>query len=119
MPKNLQCKIEDCHMISATVPSPGVSEGDMDLVEDTVYVWLDGYATGETGVKIIEAERITLAKEAVEFALGEDVFYDDTTNSLNATGVGRYWCGKARAAAAAAAATVDVDFHGNDAWIVT
>jgi predicted RecA/RadA family phage recombinase len=120
MPDILKCRIEDCHMIQHVVASPGVSEGDMDLVEDTVYVWLEDYATGEIGVKIIEAERITLPKETgVAFSMGDDVFYDDSTNSLNATGVGRYWCGKARTDAALTDTTVEVDFQGNDARVVT
>lgn len=107
-------------MIQATVPSPGVEEGNMSLVEDTVYVWLEDYETGVVGVKIIEAERITLPKESgVAFSMGDDVFYDDTSKNLTTTQAGRYWCGKARADAALTDTTVEVDFQGNDARVVT
>lgn len=118
MPDILKCRIEDTHHLLATVPSPGVSEGDMGVVEDTVYVWLEDYATGETGVKIIEAERIVLAKEAVAFDQGDYVYYDPTTGTLNVTGAGNYRCGIAREDAAAGDDTVEIDFWGNSAVAV-
>lgn len=119
MPDILKCRIEDTHSLQATVPSPGVSEGDMDLVEDTVFAWLEDYETGEIGIKIIEAERIVLPKaSAAVFAMGDYVYYDDATNDLNGTAGGRYRCGVARAAAGAGVLTVEVDFWGHDAVAV-
>jgi len=117
----LRCKLEDCHVLEGLVaPSPGVSAGDMGLIEATVYAYLSDYATGESCVKIIEAERIVLPKEArVAFDVGDDVFYDNSTATLNATGVGRYWCGKCVEAADADDSTVLVDFSGNDAEVVS
>jgi len=119
MPDILKCRIEDTHNLTATVPSPGVSEGDMGLIEDTVYAWLEDYATGDLGVKIIEAERIDLPKEsAAAFTKGDYVYYDDSTHTLNTTSAGRYRCGIAREDAAALTTTVEVDFWGHDAVAV-
>lgn len=118
MPDILKCRIEDTHHLQATVASPGVSEGDMGLVEDTVYAWLEDYATGEEGIKIIEAERIVLAKEAVAFSMGDYVYYDPVTGTLNVTGAGRYRCGICRVDAAAGDATVEIDFWGHSAVAV-
>jgi predicted RecA/RadA family phage recombinase len=119
MPDILKCRIEDTHSLHLTVPSPGVSEGDMGLLEDTVYAWLEDYETGELGVKIIEAERIVLPKEnGVVFAQGDYVYYDDTNKNLTTTHSGDYRCGTARADAAADDATVEVDFWGHDAVLI-
>lgn len=119
MPNNLRCKIEDCHVLQATVPSPGVTAGDMDMVEDTIYFWLSDGDTGDTGVKVIEAERVILpAASAATFSVGDYVYYDDSTNDLNGTGAGRYRCGICRVAKVALETTVEVDFYGNDAIAV-
>ena len=120
MPDILKCRVEDCHVLKYQVPSPGVSEGDMGLLGNgTVYAWLEDYATGDIGVKVLEAERITLpAASAAVFAIGDKVFFDTGTLNLNATGGGRYRCGTALAAKAALELTVFVDFHGNNAVAV-
>lgn len=115
----LKCRIEDTHSLILTVPSPGVDAGDMGLLEDTVYFWLDDYATGVQGVKIIEAERAVLPKESgVTFTEGDYVYYDDTNKNLTTTAGGRYRCGIARADAALTDTTVEVDFWGHDAVAV-
>ena len=119
MPATLKCRIEDTHSLILTVPSPGVSAGDMGLLEDIVYFWLEDYATGEQGVKIIEAERAVLPKASgVTFTEGDYVFYDDTGHYLTTTAGGRYRCGIARADAALTDTTVEVDFWGHDAVAV-
>ena len=119
MPNILKCKIENTHSLQLTVPSPGVVEGQMDMVEDTVYAWLEDYATGELGIKIIEAERIVLpAASAATFAIGDYVYYDNTNKNVDVTAQGRYRCGVARSVKAALALTVEVDFWGHDAVAV-
>jgi hypothetical protein len=91
----------------------------MDLVEDTVYFWLDDYETGDLGVKVIEAERVILpAASAATFSVGDYVYYDDSTNDLNGTAGGRYRCGICRVAKVALELTVEVDFWGHDAVAV-
>jgi predicted RecA/RadA family phage recombinase len=116
----LKCRIEDTHHLPpAVVPSPGVSAGDMDLEGTTVFFYLDDYETGEIGVRVIDAERAVLpAASAATFAVGADVFYDDSTKDLNGTAGGRYRCGKCRVAKAALELTVEVDFCGNNAVAV-
>lgn len=119
MPTTLKCRIEDTHSLIHTVASPGVSAGDMGLLEDTVYFWLEDYDAGVQGVKIIEAERAVLPKESgVTFSQGDYVYYDDTNHNLTTTGAGRYRCGVARADAALTDTTVEVDFWGHDAVAV-
>jgi len=119
MPNLLRCRIEDCHVLKYTVPSPGVSEADMGLQEDTVYAWLEDYETGVVGVKIIEAERIILpAASAATFSVGDYVYYDDTAKNLQGTAGGRYRCGVCRVAKVALETSVEVDFWGHDAVAV-
>lgn len=119
MSEVLKCRIEDTHSLILTVPSPGVSAGDMGIIEDTVYFWLDDYETGESGVKIIEAERCVLpAASAATFSVGDYVYYDDSTKDLNGTSAGRYRCGICRKAKVALELTVEVDFWGHDAVAV-
>lgn len=115
MPDILKCRIEDTHSLILVVPSPGVSEGDMGMIEDTVYAWLEDYATGEYGIKIIEAERIVLPKDGSIFAVGDYVYYAAATTNLTSTNTGTFRCGVCRVAAAAGDATVEVDFWGHDA----
>lgn len=116
MPDLLKCRIEDCHVLQATVPSPGVSKGDMGLLENTVYAWLEDYETGDLGVKIIEAERIMLPKVAADvFAIGDYVYYIAATTNLTSTSTGTYRCGVCRVAAPALTTEVEVDFWGHDA----
>ncbi len=116
MPDLLKCRIEDCHVLQHVVASPGVSEGDMGLLEDTVYAWLEDYATGDVGVKIIEAERITLpATSASVFAVGDYVYYIAATANLTDTNTGTYRCGICLKAKAALETEVLVDFWGNKA----
>lgn len=121
MPDLLKCQIEDCHVLQHVVASPGVSEGDMGLLGDsTVYAWLEAYATGAIGTKIIEAERVKLPKaSAAVFAQGDEVFFDTSTLNLDESQAGRYRCGKALESAAALTTEVLVDFWGNKAQIVT
>ena len=114
----LKCRIEDTHSLHLTVPSPGVSEGDMGMIEDTVYAWLDDYETGELGTKIIEAERIILPKDSSVFEVGDYVYYDAVAAVLTSTNTGTYRCGVCRVAAATGDATVEVDFWGHDAVAV-
>jgi predicted RecA/RadA family phage recombinase len=115
----LKCRIEDTHSLILTVPSPGVHAGDMGLIEDTVYFWLDDYDTGVQGVKIIEAERCVLpAASAATFSVGDYVYYDDTAHNLQGTAGGRYRCGVCRVAKVALELTVEVDFWGHDAVAV-
>jgi hypothetical protein len=91
----------------------------MGLLEDTIYFWLDDYATGELGVKIIEAEHCTVkAASAAVFAVGDYVYYDDTLGELNTTAAGRYRCGICRVAKAALELTAQIDFWGHDAVAV-
>ena len=119
MPDILKCRIEDTHSLQLVVPSPGVSEGKMGMINKTVYAWLEDYATGELGIKIIEAERIVLPKVAATvFAVGDWVFFDPVTSTLTTTASGHYRCGVCRAAAAASTTTVEVDFTGNNAIYV-
>lgn len=120
MPNLLRCRIEDCHVLKATVPSPGVTEGDMGLLGDgTIFAWLEDYATGEIGVKIIESERIILpAASAAVFAIGDKAFFDTSNLNLDETGSGRYRCATVLAAKAALETSVLVDFHGNNAVAV-
>lgn len=116
MPDILKCRIEDTHHLVATVPSPGVEEGDMGVIEDTVYAWLEDYETGEQGIKIIEAERIVLPKlSTAVFAMGDYVYYDSVNGYLTTYLAGYYRCGIARAAAGNGTTTVEVDFWGHDA----
>jgi predicted RecA/RadA family phage recombinase len=116
MPDILKCKIEDCHVLKHEVASPGVSEGDMGLLEDTVYAWLEDYETGAIGVKVIEAERIVLpATSASTFSVGNYVYYIAATANLTNTNTGTYRCGICRKAKAALELTVEVDFWGNRA----
>ena len=120
MPDILKCRIEDCHVLKYEVPSPGVSEGDMGLLGDgTIYAWLEDYETGDIGVKVIEAERITLpAASAAVFAVGDKAFFHPTNLNLDETGAGNYRCATVLAAKAALELTVLVDFHGNNAVAV-
>jgi predicted RecA/RadA family phage recombinase len=120
MPDKTRCRIEDCHVLKHIVPSPGVSEVDMGLLGgSTVYYWLEDYETGVLGVKVLEAERVFLPKESASaFHEGDEVFYDDSTNTLQETSAGRYRVGKALADAAALTTEVFVDFHGNHALVV-
>jgi predicted RecA/RadA family phage recombinase len=120
MPDKTMCRIEDCHVLQHAVASPGVSEADMGLLGDsTVYYWLEAYATGAIGTKVIEAERVKLPKaSAAVFAQGDEVYFDTSNLNVDESQAGRYRCGKALEAAAALTTEVLVDFWGNQAEIV-
>jgi predicted RecA/RadA family phage recombinase len=116
MPNTLKCRIEDTNNLELIVPSPGVSAGDMGLIEDAVYFWLEDYDTGALGVKIIEAKHCVLpATSASVFEVGDYVYYIAATANLTDTSTGTYRCGICRKAKAALELTVEVVFWGDKA----
>jgi len=97
-------------------PSPGVTAGQMALVEDTVGVYVETAATGVDVAFIYHAEKIEVPKSqttgAGEFTAGDKVYFDVADAEVNNDSGSNYLCGIAVKDAAVGDATVLIDLDG-------
>lgn len=98
-----------------TVPSGGVTAGDMDKVQDTVVVFAETKDEGEIVAAIYQADRILVTKiSGAAIVVGEKVYYNDYVNAVCAdTTSGNTLCGRCVEAADATDTEVLIDLEGN------
>jgi len=112
----LRCPLAVCKMMEVTVPSPGVSAGDMYRTGEVVGVWEQDYDTGDTGVLIYYAPDIivpcAVATSSVDYAVGEPVYYDSADAEVNQSASGNYLCGNVVVAPALGDEEVEIDLDG-------
>jgi predicted RecA/RadA family phage recombinase len=104
------------HTMELTVPSPGVSAGDMYRVEEVVGVWVNDYATGDTGVLCYKAEKIivpcAIVTTSVDYDAGEPVYFDVADAEVNLSASGNYLCGMVLVMPAVGAEEVEIELDG-------
>jgi predicted RecA/RadA family phage recombinase len=110
------CPNGDWRSFEMTALSPGVTAGQMDLIEDTVGVFAQTAATGEQVALIYHAEKILVPKSqttgAGEFTAGDKVYFDHADAEVNNDSSGNYLCGICVKDAALADAEVLIDLDG-------
>jgi predicted RecA/RadA family phage recombinase len=101
--------------MTVTAPSGGVVSGQMDLIHDTVGVYMTDADADEQVAFLTQADKILLPKAAVSptaFSAGDKVYFDHADEELNESSSGNTLCGRAIEAAAAADTEVLVAFNG-------
>ena len=99
-----------------TVPTGGVTKGQMDLIHNMVGVWAETKDAGETCAFIYQADKILVPKgtaTADVFDAGDYVYFDHAGEEVNAASSGNTLCGRALEAADAADTEMLVDLEGH------
>ncbi len=107
---------EHWRAMDLTVPSGGVTAGQMDLIEDTVGIWAETKDAGETCAFIYQADAILVPKSTMSldiFAAGDKVYFDHADEEVNISSGGNTLCGRALEAAVAADTEVLIDLEGH------
>jgi hypothetical protein len=109
----------DWRSFVVAAPSPGVVAGQMDLIHDTVGVYMQDAATGVDVTFCYHAEKIEVPKILGStygiFAAGDKVFFDHTNADVESDSSGNLWCGICVKAAGAADTYVLIDLKGDKA----
>ncbi len=96
--------------------TPGVTKGQMDLIEDTVGVYAQDADTGEDVAFIYHAEKIVVPKSSTsgagEFTAGDKVYFDHADAEVNNDSGSNYMCGIALEDATADDTEVLIDLDG-------
>ena len=107
---------EHWRAIDLTVPTGGVTAGQMDLIHDMVGVWAETKDAGETCAFIYQADAILVPKgeaTADVFDAGDKVYFDHADQEVNATSSGNTLCGRALETVDAADTEVLIDLEGH------
>lgn len=100
-------------------PSPGVTRGQPDLIEDTVGVYAQDAATGADVAFIYHAEKIEVPLRAGSsyglLEAGDKVFFDHVAQDFSADSSGNLWCGICLKATAIGDTYVLIDLKGDKA----
>lgn len=102
--------------IDLTVPSGGVTKGQMDLIHDMVGVWAETKDAGEICAFIYQADAILVPKgigSTAIFAAGDKVYFDHADANVNESSSGNTLCGRALEAVVAADTEVLIDLEGH------
>ncbi len=103
--------------MEVTVASPGVSAGDMYRNNNVVGVFAMDYETGDTGVLIYKAPKIVVpcavATTAVDYAVGEPVYFDVADAEVNQTAANNWLCGHVLVKPAVGDEEVEIDLNGD------
>lgn len=111
----LQLRSSHWQAMTLTVPSGGVVSGQMDLIHDTVGVYMTDADAGDLVAFLTQADKILLPKDVVStdvFAAGDYVYFDHADAKVNASSSGNTLCGRVLEAATAADTEVLVAFNG-------
>ena len=112
----LRCPLAVTHSMETVVASPGVSAGDMFRESNVVGVFVNDYATGDTGVLIYKAERIivpcAVVTTSVNYAVGEPVYFDVADAEVNQTTSGNWLCGNVLVTPAIGDTEVEIELDG-------
>jgi predicted RecA/RadA family phage recombinase len=99
-----------------TAPSGGVTAGQMDLIHDTVGVYMQDADAGDDVAFCYDAEKIVVPKSetsgAGEFSAGDKVYFDHADAEVNNSSGSNYMCGIALEAVAHDATEVLIDLDG-------
>lgn len=102
--------------MTLTVPSGGVTAGQMDLIEDMVGVWAETKDAGEQCAFIYQADKIFVPKgtDSLDiFAAGDKVYFDHADENVNISSGGNTLCGRALEPADAADTGVLITLNGH------
>lgn len=102
--------------VDLTVPSGGVTAGQMDLIHDMVGVWAETKDAGETCAFIYQADKILVPKgtgSTAIFAAGDKVYFDHADENVNESSGGNTLCGRTLEAAVAADTEILITLNGH------
>lgn len=113
----LRCPLADCATMTLSVPSGGVTGGQMAKVQSTVGAYLTTDATaGNLVAFVYSAKKIVVPKDAgsgITFAAGDPVYFNDSTKKATNVSSGNTFCGTALEAAVGAATEVEIELDGS------
>ena len=113
----LRCPMAICQVLEVKVPSPGATAGALYRNNNVVGVWAEDYDTGDTGVLIYHAPDIivlcAVATTAVDYAVGEPVYYHVSGATVNQTTSGGFLCGHVLVKPAVGALEVEIALNGD------
>ena len=97
-----------------SVPSAGLTAGQMKLIQTTIAVANEAHVLGDTAVLVTASEYIRLPKAAgvLSFVVGEQLYFDSGTGYVKKTSGGYYRCAVCKKAAALADTYVIAAFDG-------
>lgn len=107
---------EHWQSVDLTVPSGGVTKGQMDLIEAMVGVWAETKDAGETCAFIFQADKIAVPKGTGStsiFAAGQKVYFDHADANVNESSGGNTLCGRALEVALAADDELLITLNGH------
>ncbi len=107
---------EHYRSLPLTVPSGGVTKGQMDLIHDMVGIWRETKDAGEICDFIYQADKVKVPKgtgSTAIFAAGDKVYFDHADANVNESSGGNTLCGRALEAAVAADDEVLIDLEGS------
>ncbi len=107
---------EHWRSIDLTVPTGGVTAGQMDLIHNMVGIWAETKDAGETCAFIYQADAILVPKgtaTADVFDAGDYVYFDHADANVNATSGSNTLCGRALEAVDADDTEILIDLEGH------
>ncbi len=111
----LRCPLSQCHTMEVTIPSGGVTAGDMAQVQNTVGIYLKTNDAAAIGAFLYRARKVIVPKDAasgITFAQGAKVYFDSANAEVTNEASGTYLCGVCLVAAVAADASVEIELDG-------
>lgn len=111
----LENRSPDYESVEVTTPSPGFTAGDMDVIEDTIGVYMRDCTTGNPVAFLYKSAKIELPKDTtsgVTFAIGDKVYFDSSASKVTNETSGTTLVGIALEAAVAADTSVLCSFNG-------
>jgi predicted RecA/RadA family phage recombinase len=113
----LRCDGPRWESFPVVAPSPGVSAGQMDLIHDTVGVYMQDAVTGADVAFCYRAAKVLLPKVEGStygiFEAGDLLYFDHSNAELTSNSSGNKRCAICLVAAGAADTEVLVDLLGN------
>ena len=108
----------DWRSFLTTAPTGGCDAGDMDMIHDTVGVYMQTADEGDDVAFCYHAEKIVVPKSIESgdaFEVGDKVFYDTTYQKVTTATSGDYWIGICLEAATDEDTEVLIDLKGDKA----
>lgn len=90
--------------------------GAMDLIEDTVGIYVNGGESGDKDAFIHKCEKVVVPKAtgaSTDFAAGDKVYFDNTAKAVTYDPTGNTLCGRANEAVLTTDTEVEINLVGN------
>lgn len=112
---SLNLRNNNWRSVRTVVVGAAVTAGQMvQLGNGLVGAYMEDGAVGATVAVCYAAEKVRLPKAAaVNFAIGDLVYYDPLAFNLTSVAAGNILCGRATEAAVNADTDMEIDFHGD------